>query len=375
VAHPVTGCIPAGKARDMLAAALDAQKKPVEVDSGLACLEESGDFPPGLLRALRAELAPPECADALAAPILEKPPAKLALDMESALLGLVVSGRLERLLGAPPKLEPPFSKDRFLSFQKETLGPWIVSQALAVDALSLQGARLTGYGRGLAALAAGNADLRFVEMARGIPLPEEIRADKELTDVYYGSLDQALEPRKLRGRDAALVGLRAFAEIGAVGGPRVKEARGRLSRLWSGSRVDALDELIVPSPALTSDSTPEGRLAAALPTFYAGHVLSDADASNPKLLASFSAQGVPRSLLDRLDPGKLSHAARLVLGRLLVERGRTYFRSADFRRARETLSAGPMPDDSARVNLTLDCHFTLRFKVSEFIFQVPSYAT
>src|SRR5688572_27520329 len=53
VAHPVTGCIPAGKAREMLASALRAEKKPAEMDRGLACLEESGDFPPGLLRALR----------------------------------------------------------------------------------------------------------------------------------------------------------------------------------------------------------------------------------------------------------------------------------------------------------------------------------
>ena len=348
VAHPVTGCIPAGKAREMLASALGAQKKPVEVDRGLACLEESGDFPPGLLRALRAELAPPECADALTAPILEKPPAKLALDIESTLLGLVVSGRLERLLGAPPKLEPPFSKDRFLSFQKETLGPWIVSQALAIDALSLQGARLTGYGRGLAALAAGNADLRFVELARTIPLPEEIRADKDLTDVYYGSLDQALEPRKLRGRDAALVGLRAFAEIGAAGDPRVKEARGRISRLWSGSRVDALDELVMPPVPAPAESGAESQLARLLPTFYASHVLAGVDASDPKLLSPFAAQGLPKSTLDRLDAKKLSPEARLIVAKILVDLGRTYFRAGDFRRAREILATGKL-DDAGRL--------------------------
>jgi hypothetical protein len=348
VGHPVTGCLPAGKARDMLASALAPGKQPVEVDAALACLEESGDFEPGLLRALRAELAPVACADALSAPLVEKPPVKLSLDIEGTLLGLVVAGRLARLLGVPPKLEPPFSKERFLAFQKEELGPWIVSQALAIDALSLQGARLNGYGRAIAAIAAGNADLRFVEMARGIPLPEEIRADKELADVYYGSLDQALEPRKQRGRDAALVGLRAFAELGAMGDARVREARALISRLWSGSRVDALDEVIVPRVAAQGDATAEVRLAALLPTFYASRVLAGVDASDPKLLAAFSGRGVPKSLFDRVDAKKLSPQARLLVGALLVDMGRLYFRAADFRRARETLAVGKL-DDAGRL--------------------------
>jgi len=318
------------------------------VDTALACLEESGDFPPGLLRALRAELAPVACADALAAPLLEKPPGKLPRDIEDTLFGLAVSARLARLLEGPPKLEPPFSKDRFMSFQKEQLGPWLVSQALAIDALSLEGARLGGYGRGVAAIAAGNADLRFVDMARAIPLPEEIRADKELTDVYYGSLDEALEPRKRRGRDAALVGLRAFAELGAVADPRVTEARALLSKLWSGSRVDALDELVVPPPAVASEATADVKLAATLPTFYAGHALSGVNASNAQLLRAFSARGVPKSVLERLDPKKLSGEERLLLGAMHVQFGRQYFRAADFRRARETLASGKL-DDAGRL--------------------------
>jgi hypothetical protein len=346
-AHPTTGCLPTGKSRELLAAALEPARTAVERDRALACLEESRDFGPGLLRALRAELAPVACADAIAAPLVEKPPQKLPLDVEGVLLGLVVSGRLARLLGEPPRLGAPFSKDRFLEFQREELAPWIVSQALAIDELSLQGSRLTGYGRGIAAIAAGNADLRFVEMARGIPLPEEIRADKELTDVYYGSLDEALEPRKQRGRDAALVGLRAFAELGATNDARVHEARALLSRLWSGSRVDALDELIVPALQKPADAKPETDLAARLPTFYASHVLAGLDLGDAKLLGAFLARGVPRSLFDKLDAKKLSPDARLLAGRITIDFGRLYFRAADFRRAREMLAAGKL-DDAGR---------------------------
>jgi len=126
VAHPTTGCIPAGKTLDALASALAPSRPPADKDAALACLEESADYPAGLLRALRAELAPVVCADAIATPLLEKPVRKLPLDVEGALLGLVVSGRLARLLGDAPRLGAPFSKERFLAFQKDELSPWIV---------------------------------------------------------------------------------------------------------------------------------------------------------------------------------------------------------------------------------------------------------
>jgi hypothetical protein len=346
--HSTSECLlKGGDTRAGLVLALAPNRSAAERDRSIACLEERGDYPEGLLRALRAEIAPVACADALVTPILEKPKTKLVLEIENALLGLALSGRLARLLGEPPRLAAPFSKERFLAFQRDELGPWIVSQALAIDQLSLQGSRLTGYGRGVAAIAAGNADLRFVELARSIPLPEELRADKELTDVYYGSLDQALEPRKLRGRDAALVGLRAFAELGALHDERVREARALLSKLWSGSRVDALDELVLP-PLASLEFSKETELAAGLPTFYAGYVLAAEDPSRPALLRAFLERGVPRSLAGKLDPKKLSPEARLLLARFGVDYGRVYFRSADFRRARETLALGKL-DDAGRL--------------------------
>jgi hypothetical protein len=348
VAHATNDCAVPGSTRASLAVALAPNRAAEERDAAIACLEGRGDYPEGLLRALRAELAPVECADAIVTPLLEKPKGKLAVEVENALLGLALSGRLARLLGEPPRLGSPFSKDRFLAFQKDELGPWIVSQALAIDALALQGSRLAGYGRGVAAIAAGNADLRFVELARAIPLPEEIRADKELTDVYYGALDEALEPRKQRGRDAALVGLRAFAEIGALRDGRVAEARLLLSKLWSGSRVDALDELVLPPLPERADGSAETELAAALPTFYAAYVLADVDPTKPALLRAFLERGVPKSLGARLDAKKLSPEARLLSARLSVDYGRLYFRAADFRRARETLALGKL-DDTGRL--------------------------
>lgn len=337
VARVTTGCAPAGTLVDALALALaepDAERR----DAALACLEASA--PPGVMRALRAELGPEVCADALSLPLLEKPPAGLAPEIEQLLFGLSVSARLARLLGDPPALAAPVTKASFQAYFKDQLTPWIVSQALAVGQLSLEGSRLNGYGRAVAALAAGNADLRFVELVRELPIPDEMKNDKELSEVYYAALDEALEPRKARGRDAALVGLRSFATLGALHDPRIVRARVLLSKLYSGARVDALDRLMLPEPPPLEESSSLVRVASKLPTFYASVLLKDVDASDPRVLRAFLSRGLPPVLREKLAKQKLSERARLLLARIQIDLGRTYFRAQEFGAAAALLPAG-----------------------------------
>jgi len=343
IAHGTGACAPAVTSLAALAAAL-GEGEPVTRDAALACLEAAEDLPPGSVRALRAELGPEVCADALVTPVLEVPPKGLTPELESALLGLMVSARLARLLGDPPKLEAPIDKQRFMAFFAEQLTPWVLSEAAAIEKLSLEGARLTGYGRGLAAIAAGNADLRFVKMVREVPLPDEMKADKQLADAYYGQLDQALEPRKIRGRDAALVGLKAFADLGAAFDARVTRARALLNELWAGSHVDALDRLLLPELEPLDTTTPELVLAARLPTFYAKVLLQGADTSDPKVLRALLERGVPGALRPKLDGAKLSESTRTLYARGLVESGRRFFRAADFKRARVLLEGQSSSD-------------------------------
>jgi hypothetical protein len=343
-AHALSGCAPATPLGDSLAAAL-AKTVAEERDAALACLEAAPELPPGTVRALRAELAPVACGDALVVPLLESPPKNLPRELESAMLGLVVSARLARLLSDPPAPPAPVTRDSFRSFFAETLTPWVLAQAAAIEKLSLEGSRLAGYGRGIAAIAAGNADLRFVEMVREVPLPDEMKADKDVRDAYYGALDGALEPRKVRGRDAALVGLRAFAEIGAFYDPRVTRARELLAKLWSGSRVDALDRLLVPEPPPLDTSAPQLVVAAHLPTFYAGYLLRDLDPNEPKVLRAFMQQGLAVPLRDKLDKAELSEPVRLLYARIKLESGRRFFRASDFQRA-HALLAGAKSDDA-----------------------------
>jgi hypothetical protein len=323
---------------DRLADAL-GESESLTRDHKLACVEQEGGPAAGMLRALRADLAPVACADALVTPYLEasQPPTP---EIENALLGLMLSARLSRLGQNPPVLEPPYDKAKFLDFFEHTLKPWTVSEALAIGDLSVQGAKLTGYGKAVAAIEAGLADLRFVKMARSIPLPTELASDPEVRDVYYASLDQALEPRKARGRDAALVGLRLFAELGVLKDPRLSRARQLLAELYGGSHVAALDGLLLPElPALRTDSVDQ-KLAARLPTYYALEFLSGLkDVADPKILRAFAERGLPTTVRTRLDSEKLSNEARLVYAELEAQRGMTYFSAPAFAHAAQIASA------------------------------------
>ncbi len=331
--------------REQLASALGESSASAR-DEKLVCLEADTKFQAGLIRTLRADLAPEVCADAMAAPLLSAG-TKLDSETEHALLGLTLAAKLARLAAEPPSLKAPFDKQKFMSFFDQELKPWVLSQAAAIGELSAQGSRLNGYGKAVAAVAAGTADLRFVDLVREIPLPDEMKNDKEVRDVYYATLDEALEPRKQRGRDAALVGLRLFAALGSLQDQRIDRARSLLAKLYSGARVDALDHLLLPPlPAPKLDKT-ERKLAAGLPTYYTLMLLTDLDPSDKDTLRALIERGLPPPLRKKLDEAKLSPESSRLYARLLIESGRRYFRAADFRRAAELTAK--LPDDEAKL--------------------------
>ena len=343
LAHPVQGCNKEGAERDALAAAL-ALEDAREQDAQLACLESSAALPPGLVRALRADRAPLACADVLVLPFLEPRRADLDRSLEDTLIALAVAGRLSRLVQKAPELPPPFDKAHFMEFFGATLKPWIIAQTRAIHDLAEAGPRLTPYAKGVIAVEAGLADMRFVSVVRKVALPKEMSDDAEVRDAYYAALDEALEPRKARGRDAALVGLRELSNEGVLVDARVDRARALLSEVFAGRRIDALDQLLLPPLAPVDESSAEQRLAARLPTFYANLVLGSA-ASDVHLLRAFLERGLPRQLLSKLDPAQLDEGSQDLFVRALIERGRRYFRAEDFAAAgRLALPPKPSPD-------------------------------
>jgi hypothetical protein len=325
-------------------AALDAALTPdddARRDSLLAGIEECKGLPAGLARALRAELAPIECGEAVAGPALAAPRPGTSANIHQALLGLSIASRLARTANTPPKLSPPFSRARVDEFIKGPMWAWFTAQAEVIQQISQEAAALPGYARGLAAVEAGVAELRIVEAVRSAPLPDEMAKDRDLQTQYYGTLDQALEPRKDRGRDAALVGLRELAIVGLIRDARVDRARAMLSRLYGGRRIDALDALLLPPLAKAEPASVEERLARKLPTFYAGMLLDDQAATRPGTLRMLLDRGIPLPQRSALRGAPLTKEARTLLARGRIMLGQTYFRSVDFDQAAALLSAWP----------------------------------
>lgn len=299
-------------------------------DAKLYCLEKSSEPPAGLVRALRAELAPRGCGDVVVENALGA--SATPRELEGTLLALGLGARLYRSVRNPPLPRAPFNKAEFLKHFKEVLSPWIVAQAQAVDALSQPGPRLSGYARGVVALEAGLADMRFVDVARAIELPAEMKSDPEIRETYLVALEQALEPRVARGRDAALVGLGELSRQGITRDARLAEARTRLSELYAGRRLDALDKLLLPPLAPPSQDSAALRVAASLPAFYATKLSHTLDVTDLKLLRARLEQGVPPALLLTTQ-AKGSPELIALTQRALFQLGQLYFWAEPFGRA------------------------------------------
>ena len=341
---------------DTALGAADPQKR----DAALVDLEACAQLPPGFVRALRAELAPIACADAIVAPLLASPPKDLSGVVHHALTGIALSARLARTGTTPPKLGPPFEKSRVLAFIKGPMSAWIGEQAAEIQELSLTGSRLGYYGKAVVAVEAGLADLRLVEIVRAVPVPDGIGKDPELKGVYEAALDQMLEPRKIRGRDAALVGLQELASIGALRDDRVVRARKLLSVLYAGRRIDALDGLLLPKAETLPASSVEERLAARLPTFYAGLVLDPQASTANGTLRALSERGIPRAMRLALRAQDLPEDARATYARARIGLGQQYWRAVDFDEAAALISHGTAKTRTEEASFYLALALALR---------------
>jgi hypothetical protein len=324
-------------------------------DAALADLDGCAGLPAGIARSLRAELAPVECGEAIVEPFLKAPPASTSGIVYAAALGQAIASRLARTAQGAPTLAGPHDRAHVVEFTKGPLRSWFEQQAIAIEVISRAAAELPYYGKGVAAIEAGVAELRLVEAVRKAPIPDEFRADQALQSEYYATLDQGLDPRKDRGRDATLVGLRELALVGVIKDARVRRARALLSRLYGGRRVDALDALVLPPLAKAEPASVEERLAARLPTFYAGLLLDEKAASRPGTLRQLVDNGIPLPQRQALRSIELSPEARALYARARIELGRLYWRAVDFDQAAALASAArtAAPSDDATFLLAL----------------------
>jgi len=191
--------------------------------------------------------------------------------------------------------------------------------------------------------------MRVVEAFRAAPLPDEYAKDEEVRNVYYASLDQQLEPRKTRGRDAALVGLKNLSAVGIIKDARVEKARALLSKLYGGRRIDALDGLLLPAAPTTAPASAEERLAATLPSFSAALLLDPKAATRAGTLRALLQRGLPPTLHGALKDAGASAEVRALHARAHMDLGRLYWTAGDIDQTIALLSApgseAQMPDD------------------------------
>jgi hypothetical protein len=337
------------------ALSIDTGVTPEARDAALAGLEGCAGLPAGVARALRAEMAPIECGEAIVKPLLDAPPGSMNGTVYHALLGEAIASRLARAAKSPPELAPPHDRPRVLEFTRGPMRAWFEEQARAIEDVAQAAAELPYYAKGIAAIEAGIADLRLVEAARSAPIPDEFKNDEELRNTYYGSLDQWLDPRKDRGRDAALVGLKELSLAGVIHDARVDRARAMLSRLYGGRRVDALDALLLPALPRFAPASVEERLAARLPTVYAGLLLDEQAASRPGTLRALMEKGLPLPQRMALRSAQLGPDAQALYARARIELGQLYWSAADFDQAAAlaTASRAAAPSDDATFSLAL----------------------
>jgi hypothetical protein len=328
-----------------------AEKDPAKRDARLVALAKDPKTNIMLNRALRADLAPVECADAIVDPLLNAPLASAATAVPGnvrLLVGFSLAGKLARTASAPPAMGAIRDKEKVKAFVSGPLKAWLLEQSTAIELLSSGAAGLSGYARGVAAIEAGIAELRLVDRMRSAPVPATW--DQELKSIYEAALDEALEPRKKRGRDATLVGMSDFARIGIIRDPRLDRARVLLTKLYGGRRIDALDALLVPAAVMPPPSTPQEAAIASIPTYWleSGDI---AHAEDPRFLAN----GVTRGLREHLKKlsGSAADELRTPYARARFDMGRVYWRRVDFVEAAHAAAPSAKPEDRLILALAL----------------------
>jgi hypothetical protein len=354
VAAPPASCAPyasraAANAKDTLGIAQAlGEKDPAKRDAQLLAVEKQS---PAWSRAVRAELAPAPCADAITDPFLQSYVA--GADAEAAegarlLIGLSLAAKLARTASAPPAMNAIRDKEKVKAFVTGPLKTWLLEQSTAIELLSSGAAGLTGYARGVAAIEAGIAELRLVDKMRSAPVPATW--DPELKAIYEAALDEALEPRKKRGRDAALVGMSDLARAGVLRDGRLDRARALLSKLYGGRRLDALDGLLLPPVAAAAPPATADDLAmASAPRWLQEKAKMWPD--DPRMLS----RGVSNSLRARFR--KLADGTadelRSPYARARLDMGRVYWRRVDFVEAAHAAKGSDKPEDRLVLALSL----------------------
>lgn len=279
-------------------------------DSALASVATCDKLPALLVDALRAELAPIECAEAIVAPALDAHGKEALPQHLAAARALVGASRLARLR---PK------KGAFDLLARAEVDPaageagtkLVIAWKEAIEGAETEALLLSkGAPAELAAIArfeAAAAWLAFAKELRGTPLPDEIKKlkknDPDLETHYFAKLDEVTMPIVDRARQLALAGLGVAVRDGIL----VKTLPSYAAildpfRSRPGFEVRATRDLdLMTTDALgAKDATDATKMAAVLPAWAVYGALErvmPASLLDPAvLMAMAEGRGIPSAL-------------------------------------------------------------------------------
>ncbi len=319
-------------------AALDdafSKKDPAIRDAALAGLEACAGIPAGVVRALRAEVAPSGCGDLLTEPSLADK--KIAPAIRQVLFALALSARLSRAVPDPPPRPKLADMDDAAKYVKGPLTAWIKQSTNAISAFHAPATKLTFYARALGAASTASAwlgmyDKTYVSgVAVGVFSGSKAEVD-ELRRSYNAVLVKALEPFSAQALDAGTNALKNYADVGSIADARLESTRKAMSKHWKQGNPFAPGNLLTPAaPPPAPLATKEQRLAVALPTYYAGLLLDPALASDDAWLAAAAGRGIPfaHRKAYRAIPAPSVDGMRIMIRHRLAT-GSYALRAADF---------------------------------------------
>ncbi|WP_437507228.1 hypothetical protein [Sorangium sp. So ce1099] len=213
-------CATRQKTLAALAAALSAPSAS-ERGAKLVTLEGCAGLPAGFVRALRAELAPPACAEALVVPMLAAPPQGMSRAIYLTLYGHALASRVSRVAPHLPPLDLRASPTREDVVRlAQTLTPEWEAQKALLDELGAQVLSMpASYGRTIAASALAEVSLTTVDhLVTWVAGPSRKlgRAEMALFNAYSLGRYALYKPLVDQAVNAYLVSFRDFAALGVL---------------------------------------------------------------------------------------------------------------------------------------------------------------
>lgn len=293
----------------------------------LRSLESCQGFPPGFVRAVRAELDR-SCSETLAAPLLQRPPPGISAELVHTLRGLALASRFVRAVPPAPSMPEPVDAARIDAFVAGALTRHRDASATRIDELSraLESLPEQSHGRAVA-LAGRAAAWQLLRGLRGQNLPVTLKKTYTLRARYFERVDALIaeldENAAVSTREAT-----EAASLHGLLGDRALEQHLSLVRPANRLRWLALPR---PAPAPRSES-PWFRIAARLPARYPAELLSAAELASSRMLAELAPGGL--SLRQKRALSRVGTAGELrVLAELRLKLALVLYRVDQLREA------------------------------------------